>query len=305
MSGVNFRGTLDPPAASLGLSALAKLEELDVSNNPSLTGTLPQYVSSLTALRKLVISNTGISGSIPAAYASLQLLQEFRAARCPGITGELPKEFGMLRKLQVLEISDTQIEGILPAEWADPVAMKAVGARALAAAKVAADKVETELGQAQNLLALPARLAAGWREHGQNLPLSGQLNSTAVTETGPVNMSVVESLKQLQVRQAGAAHAVQLLQAAVSAKPSALLGMLNLQQLIISGNRKLSGSLPAIYSNMLQLKHVDLSANNLEGPLPGGWAAMEQLQVNITYNSLMHLLQCGVYDGWETLVCVI
>lgn len=291
-SGINVRGTLDPAAPGSGLSALMKLEQLDISNNPSLTGGLPPFVSSLTALSKLVISNTGISGSIPAGYASLQLLQEFRAARCPSLTGELPKEFGMLRKLQVLEITNTQIEGSLPSEWADPVAMTAAGASALAAAKLAADNVDTELRQAQELLALPARVAASSPGHsrkkalGQNLPLSGQMGSSTVTTTGPVNTSAIASLKQLQVQQAGAARAVQALQTAMAGKPSALLGMLNLQQLIIAGNSKLSGSLPAIYSDMLQLKHVDLSANNLEGPLPGQWAAMEQLQVSISCNSI-------------------
>jgi hypothetical protein len=88
------------------------LEQLNISGNKRLIGSLPSIWSALTALRSVDVSGTGIRGSLPASWASLQELRSFRAAHCSSLSGQLPLEWGILKNLDELVVTNSQISGV-------------------------------------------------------------------------------------------------------------------------------------------------------------------------------------------------
>jgi hypothetical protein len=115
---IGMSGTLSA-LSQPGLEALKQLRHLNISHNFGMTGELPKNWFTLSGLQILDISHTGISGTLPAAYAALQNLREFRAANCTGVTGQLPPTCGLL-PLEVLEITTSGLSGTLPKEWTRP-----------------------------------------------------------------------------------------------------------------------------------------------------------------------------------------
>ncbi|KAI9224152.1 hypothetical protein BC828DRAFT_153663 [Blastocladiella britannica] len=47
------------------ITGLAALTSIDLTNNPSLSGSIPSQISRMPALREFYIANTGITGQIP------------------------------------------------------------------------------------------------------------------------------------------------------------------------------------------------------------------------------------------------
>jgi hypothetical protein len=125
LSGLGLSGPLEStqPPLEPGLTYFEDLKHLDISSNPRLTGQLPNSWYTLGALQTLDLSHTGVSGTLPSAYAALQQLREFKAVNCSGIAGTLPPTWGLL-KLQVLEITESGITGGLPLEWVDAAALQ-------------------------------------------------------------------------------------------------------------------------------------------------------------------------------------
>ncbi|WIA30406.1 hypothetical protein OEZ86_000491 [Tetradesmus obliquus] len=140
LSGVGISGPLDNPNQP-GLESFPSLRHLDLSQNPGITSELPSSWYVLHKLQALDISHTGVTGTLPAAYAALQQLREFRAANCTGINGQLPVTWGLLNlevleepgrgglagslpgsfaamtQLQVLMLSGHAFNGTLPPSW--------------------------------------------------------------------------------------------------------------------------------------------------------------------------------------------
>jgi hypothetical protein len=137
LSNLGLSGPLDDPTQpALGLHTLRQLQHLDISGNPGITGSLPDKWFGLTALQVLDVSGTGIAGTLPSLYASMQDLQEFKAVDCPGISGQLPAEYGLLN-LKVLQLTNTALSGTLPSEWANPVALQRMAIASAAALQAA------------------------------------------------------------------------------------------------------------------------------------------------------------------------
>jgi hypothetical protein len=122
LSGVGIFGPLED-SSQAGLADFMSLRHLDLSHNPGITAELPSSWYLLSELEIVIISHTGIQGTLPASYAALQQLREFRAANCTGITGQLPATWGLLN-LEVLEVTNSGLTGGLPSEWADASALQ-------------------------------------------------------------------------------------------------------------------------------------------------------------------------------------
>jgi hypothetical protein len=159
LSKVGLSGVLDNAGHSRPGNLLS-LHCMDLSHNPGITGELPCSWHNLYNLQTLDISHTGVSGTLPDAYAALQQLREFKVVNCTGISGQLPPAWGLLN-LEVLEITNSGLTGSLPREWADAGALRR--ARAAAAATVACSiaSVTTEAVDA----AAQALAAAGRASH--------------------------------------------------------------------------------------------------------------------------------------------
>ena len=83
------------------------LQELRVSGS-QVTGSLPE----LNAVRILDLSDTAVSGSIPASYAT-SALRELSLANT-SVSGTLP-DFGQTRNLTVLDVGNADLSGPIPA----------------------------------------------------------------------------------------------------------------------------------------------------------------------------------------------
>jgi hypothetical protein len=122
LSDLGLFGPLETPGLP-GFAAFKQLRHLDISQNPGITGTLPDSWQFFSDLQTLDIAHTGIAGTLPASYAALQQLKAIRALICTGITGQLPPEWGFMN-LEVLELTNTGLSGVLPVEWVDGAAVQ-------------------------------------------------------------------------------------------------------------------------------------------------------------------------------------
>jgi Leucine-rich repeat (LRR) protein len=96
-------GTVNPASNNLNLS------------NQGLT-KLPEYVTGLTDLEVLNISNNKISGALPSQMQKLQKLKVLSASN--NLMTGVPAEIGQLKNLEVLDLSNNQLTG-LPNELAN------------------------------------------------------------------------------------------------------------------------------------------------------------------------------------------
>jgi hypothetical protein len=158
-----------------GLDNFYNLEQLNLSGNKGLTGSLPSIWSALTALRTLDVSGTGISSSLPPSWASLQELQAFRATDCNGLLGQLPLEWGILRSLEELVVTNSQLTGMLPA-WTDARALHAAGATVLLASELA----ESDLSPASVKQRKPAVRYTSGQIRPQALAAAANRAATAI-----------------------------------------------------------------------------------------------------------------------------
>ncbi|XP_027094660.1 uncharacterized protein [Coffea arabica] len=98
-----------PDFSSLGPS----LEELVFVENPSLLGSLSGRMSTLTSLRRLVLTGTNVSGNIPDGFGNLINLEQLTLSR-NNFSGEISLNFQKLKKLKVLDLSQNRLRGNVP-----------------------------------------------------------------------------------------------------------------------------------------------------------------------------------------------
>lgn len=87
--------------------------------------------------------------------------------------------------------------------------------------------------------------------------------------------------------------------------PGEWSGMINITQLILSDNHKLSGTLPASWASMIELKLLDLSLNYADGlrcgvfgTLPSSWSTMAKLE---TLNLWRTSVSGHLPPGWAAM----
>ena len=106
-------------APDIGL--LEHLEELDLTRNDDLRGSLPPEIGNLRKLVSMNFSSSGLGGSIPPEIGNLESLTTFRNVSpqfSPGtFTGPIPPEFGNLANLEAVDFSGNELSGSLPPEF--------------------------------------------------------------------------------------------------------------------------------------------------------------------------------------------
>lgn len=91
------------------------LEELDLSNN-MINGKLETSISRLTSLQRLFLSNNRLSGTIPNSLGDHILALKEIYLHGNILTGTLPASLGDLPDLRILFIDDNKLTGVLPQE---------------------------------------------------------------------------------------------------------------------------------------------------------------------------------------------
>jgi len=118
------------------VSGLRNLEELNLSDNPNLTGNFPGNMDNLARLKNLLVANSALFGNLTASIGNLAALKylDISNNRLLGglpdfggmtnvqelkfgtnfFTGEIPESVGQLQKLQVLDLSVNFLGGEIP-----------------------------------------------------------------------------------------------------------------------------------------------------------------------------------------------
>ncbi|EOY26366.1 Leucine-rich repeat protein kinase family protein, putative isoform 2 [Theobroma cacao] len=95
------------------ISTLSELQQVDLSYNNGLTGSLPTSIGNLKKLTNLILVGCGFNGPIPDAIGSLSQLR-FLSLNSNGFTGRIPPSIGNLSNLYWLDLADNQLEGPIP-----------------------------------------------------------------------------------------------------------------------------------------------------------------------------------------------
>ena len=109
LSGFGLKGSLPEIIGDFSL-----LTYLNLSSNPTLTGSLPSEIGTLSNLTTFLAETTGLEGSLPAAMGSLQKLTNLQLNN-NNITGTIPAEWAGMTALKNFSLSNTKISGPLPA----------------------------------------------------------------------------------------------------------------------------------------------------------------------------------------------
>ncbi|XP_058111870.1 receptor-like protein 7 [Magnolia sinica] len=91
---------------------LPTLQFLDISNNPLLTGYLPEFPQN-NSLQQLILSSTGFSGKVPYSVNNLLFLTRLDLSNS-NLSGSLPSSLWNLTKLQYLDLSNNRLSGPIP-----------------------------------------------------------------------------------------------------------------------------------------------------------------------------------------------
>lgn len=109
MAGVGMGGTIPE-----WISDLSLISSLDLSNN-NLTGPVPPAIGDLPLMTALNLSNNQLSGELPGNFAEMGYLDGFYALQNldlsgnPELTGGLPPRFAQADRMRILRYNDTQI----------------------------------------------------------------------------------------------------------------------------------------------------------------------------------------------------
>jgi len=235
LDGNDMRG---PLPTELGL--LTTLEMLDLRSN-IVTGSLPTELCHLTDLQTLAVSENALTGPLPACLSQLTQLQ-WLYLHSNLLTGSLPTELAQTTTLQRLVVESNLLSG-------NPLPLLQ-------------SLTNLEYIFADNNVfsgALPADFLLG-HSHLQHLDLS--LNNLTLSDSNfPSHLLQMQSLESLDLsRNHLSGHLVN--------DETTVLQHENrkLQYLSLHDN-KLNGGLSSQLQQLVALKHLDVSNNELHGPI--------------------------------------
>lgn len=100
-----------PDSELLSTASLAgTLEELVFVDSPSFVGPLSGVLGNFTSLRRVILTGTGVSGSIPETVGNLVNLEELTLSR-NNLSGEIPSSLSNLAALKILDLSHNRFQG--------------------------------------------------------------------------------------------------------------------------------------------------------------------------------------------------
>ncbi|KAJ0986349.1 hypothetical protein J5N97_004705, partial [Dioscorea zingiberensis] len=253
-----------------------------VLKGQNLTGSLPDEFSNLTSLQVIDLTRNYLNGTIPAAWASLPLTNLTLLGN--RITGTIPDEFGNIITLLAVSLEDNLIEGPLPQSLGKLVNLD----RLHLSANNISGQLPESLGNLNNL--------TEFRIDGN--PVTGKIPSfmgnwkkisridmqgTSMEGPFPSNFSALTTLSELRVTDLKGFGKFPPLQN--------MGGMIRL----ILRNLSISGELPDYIGDMGNLKTLDLSFNNLTGPIPSNY---EKLGNSINYLYFTNNNLYGAVPDW-------
>jgi Leucine-rich repeat (LRR) protein len=210
------------------------IRKLDLDDT-SLNGTLDRFdFSAFPHLKILILSQTGLHGTIPAGIGNLTSLVELDISSCPYLRGVIPRSIFQLKHLAVLRLIDLGLDDMLPEEIGNLTNFQ-----------------ELDLSMVTLTGSIPQTI--GMLVKLQVLSLVGNnLTGSIPMEIG--NMTKLQTIYLQHNNLEG-----QL--------PGTISHLVKLQDIILSENQLLGHIFPGIWNSSL-LRSVDIANNNFSGMFP-------------------------------------
>ncbi|KAG5582273.1 hypothetical protein H5410_052900 [Solanum commersonii] len=232
------------------------LQQLDLSGNENLTGNLPEFPHK-SALREVVLSYTGFTGSLPDSIANLRNLTQLDLGSC-NFSGEIPSKMGNLTELVHLDLSFNSFTGSIP-----------LFHKTKKLNHIDLSNNNGPLSSAQTQLALLLSLSSLQFLSVQNSQLSGEIH-----EFPNASSSVLETLDLRNNHLSGSI-------------PQSIFKLNTLSQLFLFSN-SFSGTIDIEeVKGLPRLTTLDLSNNKIEGEIPSWVWTVGNL--NLSHNLLESL----------------
>nr|XP_043618957.1 probable LRR receptor-like serine/threonine-protein kinase At1g53430 [Erigeron canadensis] len=248
----------------------------------NLTGTLPEEFANLTFLQEIELSRNYINGTIPARFGQLRI--NFMSLLGNRISGPIPEVIGDISTLEELVIEDNLLGGPLPQSIGRLTRLR----RFLASANNFTGTIPESYGKLTNLTdfrmdgsSLSGRIPdfiGNWTKL-ERLDLQG----TSMEGPIPSTISLLTNLKELRISD---------LAGSSNTRFPNLQNMTNMQRLFLR-NCLLTGSIPEYIGQMSSVKNLDLSFNQLTGPIPDSIQRISFETLFLNNNSLS-----GEIPGW-------
>ncbi|KAI4326397.1 hypothetical protein MLD38_031718 [Melastoma candidum] len=236
----------------------------------------PTNLSSLAFLRKLIISGSNITGSIPADIGDCSRMTTLDVSS-NGLVGGIPPSIGRLGKLQDLVLNSNQITGSIPPEIGNCTSLRNL----ILFDNSLSEGLPLELG---NLSELEVLRVGGNKEISGKIPEEiGRckkvqvigLADTKVSGSIPASLGELSRLETLSVYTTMLSGEI----------PPEIANCTELVDLFLYENN-LSGRLPTAIGNLKKLEKLLLWQNSLEGPIPEQIGDCESLKiVDLSLNS--------------------
>ncbi|XP_062200449.1 MDIS1-interacting receptor like kinase 2-like isoform X2 [Phragmites australis] len=282
----------------LELGILSNLQILHLDSN-QISGFIPANLGNLTNLQQLWMAENQLSGSIPKTFGNLQNIQNLRV-HINQLSGPLPREFGNLTRLVDLELSYNSLSGPLPANICAGGRLEffMVSLNMFDGPIPRSMKVCTTLIR---LLLDGNKLSGDISEHFGlgKLRNLGSLDISGNNLSGPIPDELGDCIKLQSLRinnnnfngnlpgSIGNLESLQIMLDVSSNKLNGVLpqqlGKLEMLEVLNLSHNQFSGRIPPSFASMLSLSTLDVSYNNLEGPVPEG----RQLQ-NTSASCFLH-----------------
>ncbi|OQU88704.1 hypothetical protein SORBI_3002G077400 [Sorghum bicolor] len=258
------------------------LQKFAVSRN-MFTGPIPRSLQTCRSLKFLGLGSNNLTGDISSFGPYPRLVQAtlyknnffgylsktwasninltFLAMEENMITGSLPPEFSNLEKLEVLTIHDNNLTGSIPEAFSNLANLYLLN---LSKNKLSGN-IPPEFGQLKNLqyLDISANKLSG--SIPQELSGCTKLISLSINDnnlSGPLP-TTIGSLGGLQML-------FDVSKNKLTGKLPVELGNLVMLEILNLSHNQFSGSIPSSIGSMSSLSALDVSYNDLEGPLPTG-----------------------------------
>ncbi|KAJ3671547.1 hypothetical protein LUZ60_007626 [Juncus effusus] len=230
LSSIGIKGQLPGDIQNLG-----ELQELDLSYNPGLTGSLPSSIGNLVNLTNLILVGCSFSGEIPDEIGKLSNLV-FLSLNQNKFTGNIPATIGNLKKLYWLDLANNRLTGTIPVSDGTNPGLDLLNATQ-----------HFHFGVNQLSGTIPSKL------FNSNMTLIHLLfESNTLTGAIPSTLSL---MKHLEV--------IRLDKNILTGPVPNLSNLTNLAELHLDNN-KLNGSLPDL-TGLSSLSFVDMSNNSFDG----------------------------------------
>eukprot|EP00977_Amphora_coffeiformis_P003393 scaffold630_cov174-Amphora_coffeaeformis.AAC.13 len=263
---------------------------LDLGFN-GLMGTLPPELGLLTGLTRIDLSGgvgPGIGGSLPNQLSSLSAL-EILSLNDNAITGPLFSEIGDLSDLRILNINDNGMTGSLPVEIGNLARLSFMDLSSNGFSGPLPDTV----GNLQNLVTLNIGNNAftSLPSSISNLGSLGSLSAPFNDLTGPLfdDWSGLGGLQDLDLHSNNLSGLL----------PASLGELGGLLELDLSDNQ-FSSNIPASYGGLASVLILRLNSNQLTGNVPAAFGDLQFVtEVRVDDNNLAGSLPAQVCDSFE------